>query len=163
MSNLSPYEKSVVLLSSLLLDTDLLFGSVFASRKHLFNADAILLVIDFGVMRSSSDLAGSISLDPLQRACGILCLRANLCSEVHNPALKFRMVGEFSQMHLRGKMTRIENATLSTSPDTRGMVSHRLKTISVVQTFPQLFSKSKVKALVCNCSSLPLISIPSFL
>ena len=46
-------------------------------------------------------------------------------------------------MDLRGSMTRIYHATLSASPDTRGMVSHRLKTISVVQ-----FPKSKVKALV---------------
>ena len=88
-------------------------------------------------------------LDPLQSACGILRLRANLCSEVHNPALKFRMVGEFSQMHLRGRITRNCHVTLSTSPNTRSMVSHRLETIVVVQTFfPLLFPKSKVKVLV---------------
>ena len=80
-------------------------------------------------------------LDPLQGACGILRLRANLCLEVHNPALKFRMVREFPQMHLRGRITRNWHATLSTSPDTRGMVSHRLKTTTVVQTFFLCFSR----------------------
>ena len=46
-------------------------------------------------------------------------------------------------------MTRIYHATLSARPNTRGMVSHRLKTISVVQTFSlSLFSESNVKALV---------------
>ena len=102
-------------------------------------------------------------LDPLQRACGILCLQANLCSEVHNPALKFRMVGKFPQMHLRGKITRIYHATLSTSPNTRGMVSHRLKTISVVQTISLAFPEKQCKIIGCSGSSLPLFSIPSLL
>ena len=45
-------------------------------------------------------------------------------------------------------MTRDCYATLSTSPNIRGMVSHRLKTIAVVQIIPLLFPKSKVNALV---------------
>ena len=58
------------------------------------------------------------------------------------------MVGEFSQMHLRGKITRNCHVTLSTSPGTRGMVSNRLTTISVVQTFPFAFPEKQAKVLV---------------
>ena len=99
--------------------------------------------------------------DPLQGAYGILRLQATLWSEVHNPALKFCMVWEFSHMHLPRKITRIYHATLSTSPDTRGMVSHRLKTIAVVQTFSFTFPEKQCKKSGCNGFSLPLFSIPS--
>ena len=52
---------------------------------------------------------------------------------------------------------------LSTSPDTRGMVSHRLKTFAVVQTFSLAFPEKQGKGIGCNGFSLPLFSIPSLL
>ena len=71
ISNLSPSEKPVVPLSSLLLDSDLLsemclliVAPLQCCRHHqiqFFNISDIFIVIDFGVMRSSSDLATSIS------------------------------------------------------------------------------------------------------
>ena len=66
---------------------------------------------------------------------------ANVVPTPNNPALKFSVVGEFPQMHLRGRITRIYQAILSTSRNTRGMMSHRLETISVVQTFFLSFSR----------------------
>ena len=105
------------------------------SKKSLF-------VIDLGVT--------------LQSACGILCLRANLCSDTHNPAPNFRVIGEFSQMHLRGRNNRIYRVTLSTSPNTSDMMSHGQKTISVVQIFSLAFPENLSKSIVCNGSSLPL-------
>ena len=57
-------------------------------------------------------------------------------------------------------MTRIFHA-LSTSPNTRGMMGHRLKTISTVQTFCLALIEKQDIGIDCNGSSLPLFSIPS--
>ena len=75
-------------------------------------------VVDFGVKRPSSDLATSISLIHCNASVGFR-LRANFCSEVHNSAVKFRVVRESCQMHFRGRITRDCHATLSTSPNSR--------------------------------------------
>ena len=122
------------------------FGSVFAYRDTFSmltpSSNPSLHVIDFGVMRSSSNLAAPISYFHCNARVWDSSPSSNLCSKVHNPALKFRMVSEFRQMHLRGRMTRIYRASLGTSPDTRGMVSHRFETISAFQTLLlQLFSQ----------------------
>ena len=101
-------------------------------------------------------------LDPLQSSVWDSLLSNKPLFEVHIPALKFRTVGESSQMHLEGKMTRIYHATLSTSPDNRGMVSQRV-VISVVQIFTSDFPEKQSKRIGCNGSSLPLFSIPSLL
>ena len=61
--------------------------------------------------------------------------------EIHDPALKFRLVREFLQMHLRGEITRNFHA-LSTSPT---------------------LNEKQGKGIDCNGSSLPYFSIPSFL
>ena len=151
MSDLPPSGKSVVLLSSLLFDTDLLpevcllVVAPLQCRRHhqiqFFIIREIFARYGFWSVEVIQRFGCFDFLDPLQGACGILRPRANLCSEVQNPALKFRMVEEFSQMHLRRRITRNCRTTLSTSPDTRGMVSHRLKTIAVVQTFFLCFSR----------------------
>ena len=142
---MSPSEKSVALLSSLLFDTDLLSAVCLlivapfqCCRHHQIQFFKIREIFARCWLRSDevTQRFGCFDfLDPLRSERGILRLQANLCSEVHNPALKFRMVREFSQMHLRGRITRNCDATLSTSPNTRGMVGHRHKTIPVVQTF----------------------------
>ena len=63
---------------------------------------------------------------------------------------KFSIVGEFSQMHLRGRMTRNCHATWSTSPNTNGMASHGLKRISVVQTFSSAYPEKQGKTIVLH-------------
>ena len=57
-------------------------------------------------------------------------------------------------------MTRIYHA-LSTSPNTRDIVGHRLETISTVQTFCLVLVKKQDIGIDRNGSSLPLFSIPS--
>ena len=114
-------------------------------------------------MRSSSDLAASTSLIHCNARVGFYAFEQTAVQKVHNPALKFCIVEELSQMHLRGRMTRIYHATLSTCPDTHGMVSHGLKTIAVVQTLSCALQRKEGKCVVCNGFSLPLFSIPSLL
>ena len=57
----------------------------------------------------------------------VTSLCVNFCSEIHDPALKFRLVREFLLMHLRGEISQNCRA-LSTSPKTQGMVSRRQDT-----------------------------------
>ena len=75
-------------------------------------------------------------LDPLQCETRIFRFRTYLCSESHSPALKFRVVREFSKMHFWCMITRVIcHATLSKCPNTRTMVMrHRHRTISSVKT-----------------------------
>ena len=86
---------------------------------------------------------------------------AKFCSEIHDPALFFRVVRDFFflQMHLRGEITRNYHV-LITSLNTRGIMSHRLKTISTVQTFCLALIEEQDIEIDCNGSSLPLFSIP---
>ena len=68
--------------------------------------------------------------------------------EVYNPAEIPYGRGIFPDA-FRGKITRNCHATLSTSPETRGMLSHTLKTIAVVQTFSFAFSEKRGKNIGC--------------
>ena len=61
----------------------------------------------------------------------ISSLCANFCSEIHHSALKFCLVRELLQMHLRGEITRNCHA-LNTSPKTHSTVSHQHWTLSTV-------------------------------
>ena len=66
-------------------------------------------------------------------------------------------------MHLRGKMTRKCHATSSASPDTRGIVGNRLKTISVVRTFfPLLLPQVLIATQFLLFSETPMV-LPNFL
>ena len=104
------------------------------------------------------------SLDPLQHEREIiLFFFANSCLKIHDPALKFRLVRVFLQMHLRGEITR-NCHDLSTSPNTHGVVSHRHKTYLSSRLFLSLLIlKSKVKVLTAmvlryHCSQFLLFS-----
>ena len=174
ISNLTPSEKSVVVLSSLLFDADPLwevrilivapFQSCRNHQIHFFIIREIFSCNWFWIDEVLQRAGCFDFLDPLQCEPEILRHCANICSELHDPALKFRLAREFLQMHLRGEMTRNCHATLSASPNTRGVVGHKHKTISVVWTFfVLLLLKSKVKALFAmvlrsHCSQFLLLS-----
>ena len=114
-------------------------------------------------MRSSSDLAASISLIHCNARMGFFLPPSK-------PRRKFTIQlwysvwsSNFPRCISGERWLGIYHATLSTRPDTRGMVSHRLETISVVQTFSFAFPERQGKRLGCNGSSLPILSIPSLL
>ena len=110
ISNLSPSEKSVVLMSSLLFDTDLLSEACLlivapfqCCRHHQVQFFIIKEIFARHWLRGDEVIQrfGCFDfLDPLRSERGILRLRANLCSEVYSPTLKFRMVKELSQMYV---------------------------------------------------------------
>ena len=94
--NLSSSQKSVVILSTLLFDTDILSGvsvptvKLSQCRRHhriqlITIWEIVFPKIDRGVMRSSIDCAISISFDPSHDETRILCFRAYFCSQIHFP------------------------------------------------------------------------------
>ena len=138
------------------------FGSVFANRNTfsmptpsssplLRNHWKSLLVFDFWVMKSSSDLVASISLIHSNARVGFFAFEQTsvrkFTIQLWNPAWSRNFPRWISGEWYLGFIMQLWVQV----PITHGMVSHRLETISDVQTFFRyLFPKSKLKALVAT-------------
>ena len=126
-----------------------------SSNPILHNLGNLWPVIDFGVMRSCSDLAVSISLIHCNARVGFYRLRANFRSEIHNPALKFRVVREFSQdVYLRN-----DNLELSCHFEYKSQYPQHGKFVVDTGRFPPsrfflaLIPESKAEVLIAMVSS----------
>ena len=120
------------------------------------------LVIDFGLMRSFSELVASISWSTAIRARDSSLLRKLL---LENSRSSFEI--PFSQGIFADASPRRDNSELSchlsTSPNTQDMVSHRHKTYLSSTLFLLALTEKQRKSIELQWSSLPLFSIPSLL
>ena len=97
-------------------------------------------------MRSFSELVASISWSTAIRARdSSLCANFNL--EIHDPALKFRLVMEFLQMHLRGEITRNSHAAWVQVQTPTAWLVIDIRQICRLDFLSLLLRKSKVN---CN-------------
>ena len=127
-------------------------SSVFAREKSC-------PVVDFGLMKSFSELVASISWSTCYTSERFFASAQKYCLKIHDPALKFRLVREL-QMHLWGQIT--WNATWVQVQIPTAWLVMDIRLICRLDFLLALTEKQN-KSVDCNGSSLPLFSLPHFL